>query len=150
MNKRLAGSATSASVCFFSVRQNEMRPLLIVLVLIYYKPYGLIDFEKFESKNLLVAEREGVANCFTTLKLKEDSTFIEKTTCFVVNEIKGTYRQNGETIIFSTSKKYAEFAILEQYPQDYRQRYTTALTKYEHIQDTVGYTLGVILNELSK
>jgi hypothetical protein len=26
MNKRLAGSATSASVCFFSVRQNEMRP----------------------------------------------------------------------------------------------------------------------------
>jgi len=44
--------------------------LLIVLILTFIKPFGIIDFEKFESKNILIAKNEGVAGCSMTLKLK--------------------------------------------------------------------------------
>ena len=41
--------------------------LTIVLVLTFYKPFGLIDFDKLEGGDILIAEREGSANCMTTL-----------------------------------------------------------------------------------
>src|SRR6187402_1840516 len=31
----------------------------VVLVLIYFKPYGIINFEKLQGNDLLIAEREG-------------------------------------------------------------------------------------------
>jgi hypothetical protein len=106
--------------------------------------------QQVDSENLLVAERNAPARCLTTLKLKENKTFIEESTCFgMSNKIEGTYQQNGDTIIFFANVKYAEFAILEQYP-NHNGRYKGALTKYKHINDTIGYTLGVVLNELNK
>ena len=52
--------------------------LTIVLTLTFLKPNGLINFDKFQGKDLLVAEREGAANCMTTLKLKENNPFTER------------------------------------------------------------------------
>lgn len=49
--------------------------LIFVLVLTYYKPYGLVHFEKFEVDDLLVAQREGSANCMIIFKLKDDLSF---------------------------------------------------------------------------
>lgn len=58
--------------------KNKLRILTIgilttVLTLVYLKPKGLINFEKFEGKELLVAQRKGPANCMTTFKLIEDN-----------------------------------------------------------------------------
>ena len=72
--------------------------LTIVLTLILLKPNGLIDFDKLQGKDLLVAEREGAANCMTTLKLKENNTFTERSVCFGVTEIKGNYELKGDTV----------------------------------------------------
>ena len=64
--------------------------LTTVLLLTYFKPLGIVDFDKFEGTDILIAEREGAANCLTTLKLKDDYTFRERIGCFGVSEIKGT------------------------------------------------------------
>ena len=45
------------------------------------KPHGLIDFEKFEHDDLLIAGRKGVAGCMTTLKLKVNNEFYIKSVC---------------------------------------------------------------------
>src|SRR5262245_33920223 len=65
--------------------------LTAVLALTYFMPAGLIDFDILEGEDLLVAEREGTANCMTTFRFKEHLTFRERTVCFGVDEVKGTY-----------------------------------------------------------
>jgi hypothetical protein len=55
--------------------------LVSVLLLTFFWPLGIIDFDKLAGKDKLVAEREGSANCMTTLKLKEDYTFRELSVC---------------------------------------------------------------------
>ncbi|MVZ65372.1 hypothetical protein GQF61_05855 [Sphingobacterium sp. DK4209] len=39
--------------------------LTLVLLLTFKKPFGLIDFDKLEGGNVLIAKREGSANCMT-------------------------------------------------------------------------------------
>ena len=56
--------------------------LAIVLTLTFLRPFGLIDFDKLEGDNILIAEREGAANCMTTLKLKDNFTFSERSVCW--------------------------------------------------------------------
>ncbi len=48
-----------------------------ILILTTLKPFGLINFDKFSGKDLLIAQREGAANCMTTFKLKENYKFTE-------------------------------------------------------------------------
>ncbi len=78
--------------------------LTIVLTLTFFKPFGFIDFERFEGEDILVIQREGVANCMTTLKLKEDFTFKEINVCFGISEVTGNYRIENDTIYFKTKK----------------------------------------------
>lgn len=61
-------------------------------------PFGLIDFRKFEGKDIISAQREGVANCMLYLRLKEDGKFVEKQTCFGVDEKQGHYLIRGDSI----------------------------------------------------
>ena len=75
--------------------------VLMILMLVYYKPRGLVNFDRLEGQDVLVAQRKGVASCMTTLKLKEDFTFKEKSVCFGVEEHRGTYRISNDTIYFS-------------------------------------------------
>lgn len=63
-------------------------------------PTGILNFEKFESQNLLVASREAGANCKISLKLKENNTFSEKTVCFGTSETSGKYSFRNDTIFF--------------------------------------------------
>ena len=88
---------------------NKERFILIsimtfVLVSAYFKPKGLIDFDALEGNDILIAQREGVANCFIRLKLKENNLFIKKTYCFGVTEIRGKYNLKGDTIFFTDTK----------------------------------------------
>ncbi|WP_377140701.1 hypothetical protein [Mucilaginibacter lutimaris] len=52
---------------------------LLTLVLIW--PYGLINYEALESENILVAGREGAANCTTSLFLKQSGRFKMRSIC---------------------------------------------------------------------
>jgi hypothetical protein len=72
--------------------------VIILLTLVVLRPFGLIDYRVFESENVLVAEREGVANCMTTLMLKESGRFRMRSVCFGVDEETGTYTFNKDTL----------------------------------------------------
>jgi hypothetical protein len=93
--------------------------LIVVLVLAFYKPFGLIDFDKLEGDNILLAEREGAANCMTTFKLKDDFTFKEQNVSFGVTEVSGKYRLQNETIYFDDvdlgrhEKDFYKFAVIK-------------------------------------
>ena len=129
--------------------------LTAVTVLTYYYPTGLINFAAFEAKDLLVATREGAANCRTTLRLKEDYTFKEKTACFSMEKIEGRYYLQNDTIYFdtitSTTKKDAfyKFAIVEPSKSKMEQS-DLSLKEYKNTEDTLGYELFVVKNELKQ
>ena len=129
--------------------------LTIVLLLTYYKPLGLIDFDKLEGNDILVAEREGSANCLTTLKLKDDFTFKERIGCFGISEIKGTFRVVSDTIYFDNiqlgrhENHYYKFAIIK--PTRFENpKILGDLIRYNDVADTVGHELFITKNELQR
>jgi len=116
-----------------------------VLVLVYTKPDGIIDFESFSGKSLLVAVREGSANCFSTFKLKENHQFLERNVCFGLTEVKGTYELKGDTIFFKTNDlrnkdAYYEYAVIK--PLKIKMSsFLGEIIKYKNKSDTIGYEL---------
>jgi hypothetical protein len=127
--------------------------LITVLVLTFLKPSGFINFEKFESKNILIAEREGVAGCMMTLKLKENNKFTAKSVCFGMTETKGNYEFKNDTIYFNNvklgrgEKKFYKFAIIKQLKYYNNEKYFELLS-YQSKNDTIGHGLKVTLNKL--
>ncbi|WP_430401186.1 hypothetical protein [Flavobacterium sp.] len=127
--------------------------LITVLTLTFLKPFGFINFEKFEAKNILIAEREGVAGCMTTLKLKENNEFTAKSVCFGMTETKGNYKIKNDTIYFENiklgrgEKEFYEFAVIKplKFQNDIKH---FELLSYKSKKDTIGHGLKVILNEL--
>lgn len=135
------------------------RTLLILLMMTVLNttllyPRGLITFEKFESPSILIAQREGAANCTTTLKLKENKQFVETSVCFGISEITGTYRVVNDTIYFEnvslgrTNEEFYEFAVIKSIPKN--DRYVGEIVRFKNRTDTTGITLWVIKNELKK
>lgn len=129
--------------------------LSAVLLLTYYKPLGLVDFDKLEGNNVLVAEREGAANCLTTLKLKDDFTFRERIGCFGVTEVKGTFRVVQDTIYFYNvelgrhENEFYKFAVIKPSKFD-NNKILGDLIRYKNINDTVGHELWITKNDLQK
>jgi len=129
--------------------------LTLVLTLTFLKPFGLIDFDKLEGENVLIAEREGAANCMTTLKLKDNFTFSERGVCFGVMETKGNYHFQNDTIFFDNVKlgphqnEFYMFAVVKpsKFSKDGKQ---FNLVRYKNLQDTIGHELWVSKNELDK
>ena len=148
---------------YFLVKEKfiQKRRLLIiglltaVLLLTYLKPLGIVDFDKLEGNDVLVAEREGSANCLTTLKLKDDFTFRERIGCFGVSEIKGTFRVVKDTIYFDNIKlgrhegHFYKFAVIKATKFD-NSEILGDLIRYKDLTDTVGHELWIIKNELQK
>lgn len=129
--------------------------VLPILLLTFFYPFGLIDFEKFEGNVILIAQREGVANCMTTLKLKDNNKFKEKSVCFGINEIKGNYNFKNDTIFFENGNlpiendDYFKFAIIRP-SKLFRDNKHLALVRFKSIQDTIGDELYIEKNELTK
>ncbi len=71
-----------------------------LLFLIAYRPTGIIDFEKFQGKDIFIASRRGVANCETVIKLKTSGRFFLKSVCFGIEKENGFYSRNNDTIKF--------------------------------------------------
>ncbi len=148
---------------FFAIREkskNRQRLFLIglmtvVLGLSFFYPGGLINFDKFERDSLLIAQREGAANCMTTLKLRDDNTFIERNVCFGVTETTGTYRIKGDTIFFETvslgrhESGFYKFAVIKN-RENKSEKYLGDLVRYKNYSDTTGIPLWIIKNELTK
>lgn len=129
--------------------------LTTILLLIYFKPLGFVDFDKLEGNDVLVAEREGAANCLTTLKLKDDFTFRERIGCFAVSEIKGTFRIVKDTIYFDNiqfgrgENEFYRFAVIK--PSKFaNSKILGDLIRYKSLTDTIGHELWITKNELQK
>src|ERR1017187_3788583 len=69
--------------------------MILVLGLTIYRPTGVIDFEGFGGKDLLVAESVHVAACRSTVKLKSKNEFYENLICFGVQKSNGEYSINN-------------------------------------------------------
>ena len=127
--------------------------LLIVLTLTFIKPFGIIDFEKFESKTILIAKREGVAGCSMTLKLKENNKFTAKSVCFGMTETIGKYDIKNDTIYFydvelgRNENEFYKFAVLKSSKKFNNIKYFTLLS-FKSKNDTIGHGLKVKLNDL--
>jgi hypothetical protein len=129
--------------------------LTIVLTLTYFKPWGIIDFEKWEGGDILIAEREGSANCLTTLRLKDNYTFRERIGCFGISEIKGTFRVVNDTIYFDNiqlgrhEESFYKFAVIKPSQFD-NPKILGDLIRYKDLTDTTGHFLWITKNDLSK
>ncbi len=129
--------------------------LIIVLTLTFFRLHGFIDFDKLQGADLLVASREGGGNCTTTLKLKENNIFIERSVCFGLTEIKGTYKLINDTIYFQNvkrgrnEKEYHKFAVIKQskYSND---KEVVDFVRYTNSNDTIEYELLITKNNLKK
>lgn len=147
---------------FFSIREkftDKQRLLVIallatVLTLTIVKPTGLINFDKLEGEDLLIAQREGSANCMITFKLKENNKFLERNVCFGVTEVRGDYQLVGDTIIFSNVKlgrnqsEYFRFATIKPARVKFPDR-IGCLIRYKDANDTTGQEIWIIKNELA-
>jgi hypothetical protein len=120
--------------------------LVSVLILTVFMPFGIVNFKKFESKDILVAQREGVANCSITLKLKENSKFTFSNICFGTSMTKGEFTIGGDTIYFHSTRlgrnieSFYEFGIQEN---------ENRIMLFSNKQDTVGLQLRIIGSKLT-
>ncbi|MDI3319267.1 hypothetical protein [Pinibacter soli] len=129
--------------------------ITIVLALTFFKPFGLINFDRLEGDNVLLAEREGAANCMTTFKLKDDFTFKEQNVCFGVTEVSGKYHLQNDTIYFDNvelgrhENEFYKFAVIKPSKFD-NSKILGDLIRYKDLTDTVGHELWITKNELNK
>ncbi len=128
--------------------------LAAVLVTAALKPSGLINFERWEGEDLLVAEREGAANCATVFRLKHNGHFKERNMCFGVDEITGNYVLQNDTIYFknvelgrSSKTMYYKFAVVDT---GKRTNKIFGLIRYKDRNDTMGNGLFITKSELYK
>jgi len=127
--------------------------LTTVLVLTFIKPFGVVNFEKFKAKNILIAEREGVAGCMMTLKLKENNTFTAKSVCFGMTETKGNFKFRNDTIYFEDvelgrgDKDFYKFAVIKPLKFNNDNKHFELLS-FVSEKDTIGHGLKVTLNKM--
>lgn len=120
--------------------------LTLVIGLTLYKPYGLIDFDKFKGEDLLFAQREGAINCTETLKLKEGKKFVQRSVCFGVRNTNGNFDKKNDTIWFFKTKsetKFYEFGVIKKI-----KNYNEEISLFRDKNDTIPLNLKVSKNEL--
>lgn len=127
--------------------------LTIVLVVTYFKPLGLIDFDKLQGDDILVAKQEGAANCMTIFRLKKNNKFREKNICFGSVETTGNYKIQNDTIFFENvilgryENGFYKFAVIR--PSKFaKDNNDFNLIRYNDYDDTTGNELKIIKNDL--
>ena len=123
------------------------------LGIIFFWPNGIINFDRWQGNDLLIAGREGAANCTTTLKLKSNNKFIEKSICFGMSEVRGDYLLKGDSIFFSNVRlgrggsQYYEFAVIS--PSEFQSQIIIGeLKRFMNYSDTVPDPLFITKNEI--
>lgn len=128
--------------------------MTIVLIAVYIFPTGILNFDKLEGENLLVAQKDGVANCHTTLNLKDNNKFKQQNVCFGLTEITGKYKIQGDTIFFEDisygrdSHEFYQYAVFKNHKNNV-DGYKGYLALYKSFSDKHGIPLRIIKNELT-
>ncbi|MDR2919372.1 MAG: copper resistance protein NlpE [Tannerella sp.] len=125
--------------------------LVIVLFLTAILPKNP---NKWEGENLLVAAHKGAASCSTTLRLKPDGKFKYTSVCFGIEETRGTYKINGDTVFFepTNDKEMYTFGIICS--NDTTLRYppypdaTGIVRLYRNRTDSITRELYILTNNL--
>jgi len=103
----------------------------------------------FNGKDLLIAQRTDKF-CTKTLKLKKNSTFVQKSVCSLgKNEkTKKTYQISNDTIYFVNGKY--EFGVIEKQEQNTQNPYILKVFEYrKEFNDTTEYHYIIIKNDLN-
>jgi len=135
----------------------QSRLYLIVIMLSaflvsVYLPY-FFDPERLEAKDLLIAQHIGSANCTTTLKLKQGNEFYERSVCFGISKITGTYTIQNDTIKFTTEGSrdggnIYKFGVIKKKTISQNEKILGELYLYRGINDTIPNILFITKNEL--
>jgi hypothetical protein len=124
--------------------------LMIVVAVAYFQPFGLLTPDRFEGKDLLIAQREGSANCTTVFKLKENNRFVEETVCFGIARIKGEYRLKDDTVYFhnveGSKESYYQFAVIQKSVAS--ESGLGTLVRYKNAADSAATSLWIVINNL--
>jgi hypothetical protein len=129
----------------------SMLCVAILLGCIITQPYGIIDFEKMESKDVLLADREGVAGCQSYIKLKKDMSFYIKSICFGVSKVSGNYTLINDTIRFKTSTPdYFKFGIIKPDTTISQIKKRDILYLYRSAKDPHPLWMFITKNDLKK
>ena len=91
--------------------------MFFCLILIITKPNGIIDFDKLEGEDRIIAHAEGVANCTSRLKLKDSGQFTFESICFGIERSKGEYKIIKDTVYFTRTtrnKFHPKFATINK------------------------------------
>ena len=78
--------------------------------------FGVIKLDKIYGKDVLIAGREGAANCTEIFKLKDSQLFFFESFCFGRSWSKGRYVVAGDTIFLKGTKDASNeylFAVIE-------------------------------------
>lgn len=122
---------------------NRIRMLLIiwisfVLITTIMYPQGMFR-RSVEHNSLLIANREGAANCMSTLYLEPDSTFNFSVFCFGNSSSTGHYNIQHDTIFFhldpTSDPELMPYSHATLQPNNEDQPY---LTLFIDQQDTIG------------
>jgi len=124
--------------------------LASVLFLTAYAPHGLIDFDQLEGKDILIAGREGSANCTTTLKLKENGKFSTTIICFGMERMSGKYHIKKDTVFFDydnnkNTRELYQFALVDS-TLSWNKK--DGLFLYKNKNDKSPNQLIIVLNEI--
>ena len=102
----------------------------------------------------LESRRERAANCMTTFKLKDNKTFTEKSICFGVIEIKGSYKIVHDTIYFENVElgrpedAFYKFAVIRPSKFNTDNKHFD-LVRFKDFSDTAGQVLWIVKNNLN-
>lgn len=134
-------------------RNSILGVLCCVMLVAYFQPFGLLTIDRFQGKDLLVAQHEGSANCMTVLKLKEGNQFLEQSVCFGIERVSGRYELRNDTIYFMDVElnkgiiSYYKFAVIQK-EKDGESELGT-LTRYKDYNNSTAKPLWIIKNDLN-
>lgn len=84
---------------------------ILLLASIIAFPKGIVEKQYAPTK--IKAFKEGVGGCGNTLYLREDSTFLDRSVCFGIQEIEGRYRISNDTIYFNSKNYKLDYGIID-------------------------------------
>lgn len=128
--------------------------IAILLVLTVNYPKGIIDFDKLEGKDLLIATHKGGGSCSSTLKLKSTHLFKFTSVCYGIKEIRGSYRLNKDTVFFEPANNNAmyEYGIISLHDKySYNHLYPDAIGSIQlhtNRTDSITCELYILTNNL--
>jgi hypothetical protein len=137
--------------------KNKPRVILLsvlssVLIITYFQPVAWI-YSKMPRDELLVASKEGAANCNTTFVLKSGHRFSETNVCFSITEVQGEYEQKGDTLLFKNVKlgrgvtEYYKFAVIKE-KESPNKKLVGDFIRYRNFGDTTGDVLWITKKNL--